>query len=331
MLPCIQEVPCLNTERAAGLVCVRLYVILLSLSDEGGRSILNKVKTNFKFLSSLYLLPSNCRRHTVCFSHFRNTSKRVVLPGLTFLQMEEFPCMPCRASIISSDFRTRKWRCGGLAELQDFWLPLFQFPSKCALQSSHWKSTRSRGGLSVSKPALDTATVAKLLPLTQEKLTCHDRLAILQFLPVKTRRRYYRRLYYLSSPSGFLESLLGRFRTVEGGCEDGWDVAPNLLFFLLSNTSMMMAEKGLKMQEACLMIVYIFYWNRQPTPKKLPRMQCVRAIPVAWLGSGSCQKPAFGLNTNDDDEALNQTVHTRLLWTRLFGAKPRPASPNCHV
>ena len=26
----------------------------------------------------------------------------------------------------------------------------------------------------------------------------------------------------------------------------------------------------------------------QPTPKNLPRMQCARAIPVAWLGSGSC-------------------------------------------
>jgi len=26
----------------------------------------------------------------------------------------------------------------------------------------------------------------------------------------------------------------------------------------------------------------------QPTPKILPRMQCARAIPVAWLGSGSC-------------------------------------------
>jgi hypothetical protein len=25
----------------------------------------------------------------------------------------------------------------------------------------------------------------------------------------------------------------------------------------------------------------------QPTPKNLPRMQCARAIPVAWLGSGS--------------------------------------------
>jgi len=26
----------------------------------------------------------------------------------------------------------------------------------------------------------------------------------------------------------------------------------------------------------------------QPTPKNLPRMQCARAIPLAWLGSGSC-------------------------------------------
>ena len=26
----------------------------------------------------------------------------------------------------------------------------------------------------------------------------------------------------------------------------------------------------------------------QPTPKNLPRMQCARAIPVDWLGSGSC-------------------------------------------
>ena len=25
-----------------------------------------------------------------------------------------------------------------------------------------------------------------------------------------------------------------------------------------------------------------------PTPKNLPRMQCARAIPVAWLGSGFC-------------------------------------------
>ena len=27
----------------------------------------------------------------------------------------------------------------------------------------------------------------------------------------------------------------------------------------------------------------------QTTPKNMPRMQCVRAIPVTWLGSGSCQ------------------------------------------
>jgi len=27
-------------------------------------------------------------------------------------------------------------------------------------------------------------------------------------------------------------------------------------------------------------------WN--PTPKNLPRMQCARAIPVAWVDSGSC-------------------------------------------
>ena len=27
----------------------------------------------------------------------------------------------------------------------------------------------------------------------------------------------------------------------------------------------------------------------QTTPKILPRMQCARAIPVTWLGSGSCQ------------------------------------------
>jgi len=27
----------------------------------------------------------------------------------------------------------------------------------------------------------------------------------------------------------------------------------------------------------------------QTTPKYLPRMQCARAVPVIWLGSGSCQ------------------------------------------
>ena len=41
----------------------------------------------------------------------------------------------------------------------------------------------------------------------------------------------------------------------------------------------------------------------QPTPKKLPRMQCARAIPVVWLGSGSCQNRPSGwilMMTNDD-------------------------------
>ena len=32
----------------------------------------------------------------------------------------------------------------------------------------------------------------------------------------------------------------------------------------------------------------------QPTPKNLPRMQCSRAVPVAWLGSGSCQNRPSG-------------------------------------
>jgi len=35
---------------------------------------------------------------------------------------------------------------------------------------------------------------------------------------------------------------------------------------------------------------YIQYWGKQwqTTPKNLPRMQRTRAIPVAWLVSGSC-------------------------------------------
>ena len=32
----------------------------------------------------------------------------------------------------------------------------------------------------------------------------------------------------------------------------------------------------------------------QPTPKNLSRLQCARAIPVAWLGSGSCQNRPSG-------------------------------------
>ena len=45
----------------------------------------------------------------------------------------------------------------------------------------------------------------------------------------------------------------------------------------------------------------------QTTPKKLPRTQCARAIPVAWLGSGSCQNRRSGwiLMMNDDDGVGN--------------------------
>jgi hypothetical protein len=32
----------------------------------------------------------------------------------------------------------------------------------------------------------------------------------------------------------------------------------------------------------------------QTTPNNLPRMQCARAIPVTWLGSGSCQNQPKG-------------------------------------
>jgi hypothetical protein len=35
---------------------------------------------------------------------------------------------------------------------------------------------------------------------------------------------------------------------------------------------------------ACVCVCIYIY----PPPKNLPRMQCARAIPVAWLGSGSC-------------------------------------------
>jgi len=37
----------------------------------------------------------------------------------------------------------------------------------------------------------------------------------------------------------------------------------------------------------------------QTTPKNLPRMQCARAIPFTWLGSGSCQARPSRLNTNE--------------------------------
>jgi hypothetical protein len=34
--------------------------------------------------------------------------------------------------------------------------------------------------------------------------------------------------------------------------------------------------------------------QRQTTLKNVPRMQCARAIPVTWLGSGSCQPGLYG-------------------------------------
>ena len=45
-----------------------------------------------------------------------------------------------------------------------------------------------------------------------------------------------------------------------------------------------------------VLYIYIYIGGKQwqPTPKKLPRMQCARAIPVAWLGSGSCQSRPSG-------------------------------------
>jgi hypothetical protein len=48
---------------------------------------------------------------------------------------------------------------------------------------------------------------------------------------------------------------------------------------------------GSSLLYANLVLIYIYIYGgkqRQPTPKNLPRMQCARAIPVAWLGSGSC-------------------------------------------
>jgi len=44
---------------------------------------------------------------------------------------------------------------------------------------------------------------------------------------------------------------------VEGGCEDGWDVAQKV-FFSSSNTSLTMCEKAPNMNAACRMIVHVF-------------------------------------------------------------------------
>jgi len=49
------------------------------------------------------------------------------------------------------------------------------------------------------------------------------------------------------------------------------------------------------------MCVYICTGGKQwqTTPKNVPRIQCARAIPVTWLGSGSCQVRPSRLNTNE--------------------------------
>ena len=46
----------------------------------------------------------------------------------------------------------------------------------------------------------------------------------------------------------------------------------------------------------------------QTTPKNLPRMQRARAIPVTWLGSGSCQARLSRLNTNE--WWMNEWIHS---------------------
>ena len=51
-----------------------------------------------------------------------------------------------------------------------------------------------------------------------------------------------------------------------------------------------------------LFIVYYSYLGGkqwQTTSKNFPRMQCAKAIPVTWLGSGSCQARPSRLNTNE--------------------------------
>jgi hypothetical protein len=47
----------------------------------------------------------------------------------------------------------------------------------------------------------------------------------------------------------------------------------------------------------------------QTTPNKVPRMQRARAIPVACLGSGSCQNRPKLLNTNDYDDIEYKGMH----------------------
>ena len=57
----------------------------------------------------------------------------------------------------------------------------------------------------------------------------------------------------------------------------------------------------------------------QTTPKNLPRMQCARAVPVTWLGSGSCQPGLLRLNTNEWMNEYTEQVpqtSTELNWLR---------------
>ena len=45
-----------------------------------------------------------------------------------------------------------------------------------------------------------------------------------------------------------------------------------------------------------ILIIIMILWGKAMAnyPKNLPRMQCARAIPVTWLGSGSCQPGLWG-------------------------------------
>ena len=51
---------------------------------------------------------------------------------------------------------------------------------------------------------------------------------------------------------------------------------------------LLMAENIAKRSKHSWQKIINIWKQWQTTPKNLPRMQCTRAIPVAWLGSGSC-------------------------------------------
>ena len=63
-------------------------------------------------------------------------------------------------------------------------------------------------------------------------------------------------------------------------------------------------------------IIFLGGKQWQPTPKKLPRMQCARAIPVAWLGSGSCHNRPSGwiLLTDHFPCFITQIQIWRVIW-----------------